>query len=126
MTRFLFALGAIVSATVAAAAPPPAGTYSARLRALPDLQRRAALRAAINDSGQRCGRVEVGEPVGRLRNLVMWNVRCTPGGDYGAFIGPDGSVQVRTCSDLAKLKLPTCRLPPAKPAPAANRKPPRR
>jgi hypothetical protein len=118
MTRFLFALAAIVSATTAAAAPPP-NSFSERLRALPDLQRRAALRAAINDSAGSCGRVEAAELVGPYRNLVMWNVRCTRGGDYGLFIGPDGSVQVRTCDDLAKLKLPTCRLPAA--APAAKR-----
>ena len=123
MMRFLLAIGAMTSAAAGLAATPP-NTFSDRLRALPELQQRAAMRAAVNDNGQRCGRVEAGGMVGPYRNLVMWNVRCAPGGDFGLFIGPDGTVQVRSCEDLAKLKLPTCRLPAAKPV--APRKPERR
>ncbi len=49
---------------------------------------------------------------GRFKNLVMWTARCKVGGDYGVFIGPDGTVQVRQCRQMAELKLPVCR-PPA-------------
>jgi hypothetical protein len=116
------ALAACILPCVAAPAiaQPATPSYADRLARLDDLQRRAVLRGAVVNSGQRCGRVEIAAPRGRLRNLVMWAVRCTPGDDFGVFIGPDGSAQVRTCSDLAKLRLPTCRLAP-RPAKAAPR-----
>jgi hypothetical protein len=109
----------LVAATIAtlaigtSAVAAPTNDYANRLARLDDLQRRAALRGAVVNSGQRCRRVELAEPRGALRNLTMWAVRCAPGGDFGLFIGPDGSVQVRTCADLATLRLPTCRLPAA-------------
>jgi hypothetical protein len=108
-----------------AAAPLPANSYSDRLERLDELQRFASLRAVLANSGQSCRRVELAQRRGNLRNLSMWAVRCTPSGDYGVFIGPDGSAQVRTCTDLAQLKLPACGLKPrpaaARPVPPARR-----
>lgn len=125
MTRFLLGLigGCAILAAPAFAQPAggPANSYAERLSRLDDLQRRAALRGALVNSGQRCGRIDAAAPSGRLRNLVMWSARCTPGGDYGIFIGPDGSAQVRTCSDLVKLRLPACHLPAPR-ADAAKRR----
>jgi hypothetical protein len=110
-------------AIAAPAAAAPTNPYVDRLMRLDDLHRGAVLRGAVVNAGQRCQRVGLAEPRGTLRNLTMWAVRCTPGGDYGIFIGPDGSAQVRTCADLATLRLPTCRLPAASPpaAPAKKR-----
>ena len=120
MKRILWAM--IVAGASAASAAPPVNSFAERLRSLDDLQRRAVLRGALVSSGQRCGRVETAIPRSRYRNLTMWSARCAPGGDYGIFIGPDGSAQVRTCEDLAKLKLTNCGLPPRPPQPPARRK----
>jgi len=115
-------LTALLLATLTGApvlAAPPVNSFAARVRAMSDMQRRAVLRGALVNSGQRCGRTDLAVDRGAYRNLVMWSVRCVPGGDYGIFVGPDGSAQVRTCSDLATLKMPACSLPPALP-PAAR------
>jgi len=126
MARFWFAplaaAALIVPPIAAPALAQPANSYADRLSRLDDLQRRAVLRGAVVNSGQRCGRVEIAEPRGRLRNLTMWAVRCSPGDDFGVFVGPDGSAQVRTCTDLAKLRLPTCRLAPRPPKPAPRKR----
>ncbi|MDB5684442.1 MAG: hypothetical protein JWM75_2140 [Sphingomonas bacterium] len=112
MKRIPIALAALAIA-VPAVAQPPRNPFVERLRAMDDLQRRAVLRGALVNSGQRCGRADTAVQRGRYRNLAMWSVRCTPGGDYGIFIGPDGTAQVRPCADLVKLALPACALPPA-------------
>jgi len=116
-------LAILLSTAPVLAQPRVANTFSDRLAKLDDLRRRSVLRRAVLDSGQFCDRVGVHGRLGLWRNLVMWNARCGRGGDYGVFIGNEGSVQVRPCADLAKLKLPACRLPPRAAAAAA---PPRR
>lgn len=115
----------MVAASIMAAAPalaemkPPPNPFSDRLATLSELQRNAALRRAVLDSGQYCKRVEWSARQQQHKNLVMWVARCNPGGDKAVYIGPDGSVQVRPCADSATLKLPMCRVPPAtKAAPA--------
>jgi hypothetical protein len=106
----------LIAAVLAVLATAPAAAlkvdaYSARLAKLPDLQKRAVVRRAILDNGGRCKRVIWTAPHLRYKNLTMWSARCDRGGDYGVFIGPDGSAQVRPCADLADLKMPLCRLP---------------
>ncbi len=108
MMRPLFAILPLVLATAAAAAPP--NPFSDRLAALPEMQRRAVLRRAILDSGAACKPISGGAFQQDHKNLKMWTVRCGPRQDYGMFIGPDSSVQVRPCRDLPGLKLPACRL----------------
>ncbi|WP_380875522.1 hypothetical protein ACFB49_04950 [Sphingomonas sp. DBB INV C78] len=93
---------------------PVPNPYSDRLEKLTELQRNAAMRRAVLDSGQYCKRVEWSGKQQQYKNLVMWVARCDPGGDKAVYIGPDGSVQVRPCTDAAQLKLPQCRMPPAK------------
>lgn len=116
MKALIIAMTLIALGVPAIAQRPAPNAFSDRLAKLDDLRRRAVLRRAVLDSGQRCNRVGANAPQGRWRNLVMWNARCERGGDYAVFIGPDASVQVRPCGDLAKLKLPTCRaLPVARP-----------
>jgi hypothetical protein len=102
-------LAAVISSAPASA--QPANPYSDRLQKLDDLQRRSVLRRAILDAGEPCKRVDAAGISGRYKNLVMWSARCTPKGDYGVYIGPDASVQVRPCEDARKLGLPPCRLP---------------
>jgi hypothetical protein len=111
-------LAAAIGAPIHAA--PPLNPFAARVQAMSDMQRRAVLRGALVNSGQRCGRADLAVSRGPYRNLVMWSVRCVPGGDYGIFVGPDGSAQVRTCTDLATLKMPACGLPSAPPPPVAR------
>ena len=103
-------------AALAPAVAQPANPFSDRLQRLNELQRHSVLRRAILDSGEACKRVDRAGLSGRYKNLAMWTARCVPGGDYGLFIGPDASVQVRPCGDAKKLGLPQCRLP----APAKN------
>lgn len=118
-----FAAVAVLAGVASAQTPAQPQTsegYSARLASLPELQRYAALRSVLAGSGQACRRVATAQRSGSMRNLAMWTVRCTPSGEYGVFLGPDGSAQVRTCGDLAKLKLPLC-APTARPAAAPVR-----
>lgn len=109
MMRLACLAAALAYAVPLAAAPPqPADAYSDRLARLTQIQRFAALRSAIGESGEYCKRVQGATPGGRYRNLVMWTATCDRGARYGVFIGPDGSVQVRPCADLPKLRLPRC------------------
>ena len=91
-----------------AAAPLPAEAYSNRLAHLSEIQRFAAMRSAIGESGEYCKRVQGATLRGRYKNLVMWTVTCDHAASFGIFIGPDASVQVRPCADLPKLGLPKC------------------
>jgi hypothetical protein len=102
---------ALLIAVPAAAAVNPAQDYSDRLLKLSDIQQRAVMRRAILDGVQYCKQVLATRYQGSYKNLVMWTAHCAKGGDYAVYIGPDGSAQVRPCADLAKLKLPLCRLP---------------
>lgn len=106
---------ALLGATVPAFA---ANGFSDQLKKLSPLQQRATLRRAVLDEGKKCRRIGPVAFQGAYKNLDMWTVQCDRDVFYAAFIGPDGSVQVRPCADLASLKLPTCRLP--KPAPAGK------
>jgi hypothetical protein len=103
-----FLMAAVPTAPLLAA---PANPFSARLQRLDELRRHSVLRRAILDSGEPCKRVEQAVLNGPYKNLMMWTARCAPGGDYGLFIGPDASVQVRPCGDHKALGLPLCRLP---------------
>ena len=111
MPRFTFALVALLLATPALAAPQLAKGYSDSLAKLPEIQRRAALRRAVLDSGEWCKRVEGAAYQGPWKNLQMWVARCGPKPivDYGVFIGPDGTVQVSSCKEIVEMKLPACR-----------------
>lgn len=73
--------------------------------------RNGALRRAVTLADQRCGRLAGSVYRGLYGNLGLWQVRCVPGGEYGVFLGPDGTVQVRTCADMTALKLPRCGKP---------------
>lgn len=106
----LLALIAAVPAAVSAAPPP--NPYQQRLLKLDPARRAAAIRSAIVDYGERCGRIEPPVARGRWKNAEMWAARCQPGGEYAVYIGPDGSAQVRPCADQVKLGLPACNLPP--------------
>jgi len=106
---FALALAASLASPALAADKPNA--FSDRLKKLAPIQQKAVMRRAVLDDSQYCKQVATTAYQGRYKNLEMWTVRCDRGADYGAFIGPDGSVQVRPCADLAGLKLPTCRLP---------------
>lgn len=85
--------------------------FSDQLKKLSPLQQRAVMRRAVLDGSQYCRRIGPVAYQGPYRNLEMWTVQCDKSASYAAFIGQDGSVQVRPCRDLAKLKLPACRLP---------------
>jgi hypothetical protein len=112
MTRSLIALLAAAVLTGSATAQVRSNTakaYSDALTKLDDIPRRAALRRAILDSGEKCVRVEKAAYQGPYKNLEMWVATCTGNLRYGAFIGPDGSVQVSECGYLVSLKWPACR-----------------
>lgn len=105
----LAAIAALSLSPVAAQAAP--NGFSDQLKNLSPLQQRATLRRAVLDEGQYCRKIGPVAYQGPFKNLEMWTVQCDRGANYATFIGLDGSVQVRPCADLAKLKLPVCRLP---------------
>ena len=112
MSRSLVALlsaALLAGAAVAQVRSQSAKSYSDQLAALQDIPRRAALRRAILDSGEKCERVEKAGYQGVFKNLEMWVATCTGNLAYGAFIGPDGTVQVSDCAYLVKVKWPACR-----------------
>lgn len=79
-----------------------------RLHQLDDLTRDIALKRAILASGLRCKRVTRSGYVTEFSKLSMWAASCDDGRDWGIFVGPDGSAQVRPCTDMVKFKLPAC------------------
>ncbi|MFT8736296.1 MAG: hypothetical protein ABF760_02405 [Zymomonas mobilis] len=99
------------------AAPVAASlAYSQRLQQLPEIQRFAVLRGALNDSGFFCRRVSAATPNKEgYDNLAMWSVRCqndnSHSQDFAVFLGPDGSAQIRQCKDTKTLNLPVCNFP---------------
>lgn len=109
-----FSLFLTVLAVITPTSAALATSFSDQFAQLDPLRRAAVMRRAVIDSGQRCGRVTNITKQGAYKNMAMWSARCAPGGDYAAFIGLDGSVQVRPCADLAKLKLPLCQIRTAK------------
>jgi hypothetical protein len=112
MTRFAIPmLAAALAAVPLQAAVTIANPASDQMARLSVIQRKGALRAAMLDSGVPCQRVEKANIQGPWANTILWRVKCSgdPRYDYGVFVGPDASVQVRYCAEMAELKLPTCR-----------------
>ena len=89
-----------------------------QLHKLDDDMRHIALKRAILDSGMTCQRVTASAYAREHRNLSMWTAHCDDGTDWGIFVGPDGSAQVRRCVDLVELGLPAC--PAGQPSPKAE------
>ena len=83
-----------------------------QLHKLDDLNRAIALKRALYDSGYTCKRVETSGFVTAYKNLDMWTAHCVDtkgaGRDWAIFAGPDGSVQVRDCKDVAQFGMPAC------------------
>lgn len=100
--------GLMLAAPAMAATPFWANPFNQKLMQLRPADQYGALRRAITDNDQSCGRLVKGVYRGPYGNLGYWVARCTPGGDFGVFAGPDGSVQVRPCGDMKGLKLPEC------------------
>lgn len=86
--------------------------YHDRMLRLDTLPRDAALRRAIRTTGARCDRVEASAFQQDHANLKMWTARCQTNA-YAVFLAANGDVQVRNCTDVAALGLPTCRIPEA-------------
>lgn len=100
--------GLMLTAPALAATPYWANPFNQKLMQLGLADRDGALRRAITDSEQHCGRLSKSIYRGPYGNLGRWEAHCQPGGDFAIFTGPDGSVQVRACKDLKDLKLPEC------------------
>nr|WP_314446121.1 hypothetical protein [uncultured Sphingomonas sp.] len=81
-----------------------------RLHQLSDMNRDIALKRAILASGLRCRRVVRSGYVTEYNKLSMWQADCDDNRSWGIFVGPDGSAQVRPCTDNAKFQLPECRI----------------
>ncbi|WP_426266302.1 hypothetical protein [Sphingomonas sp. LHG3443-2] len=80
------------------------------LHQLDDMNRDIALKRAILASGLRCKRVVRSGYVTEYNKLSMWQADCDDNRSWGIFVGPDGSAQVRPCSDNARFKLPECKI----------------
>ncbi len=101
-------LGLALAGPAMAVTPQWANPFNQKILQLRPADRDGALRRAITDNDQRCGRLSKSAYRGPYGNLGMWVAHCEPGGDYSVFAGPDGSVQVRSCADMKDLKLPAC------------------
>ena len=86
-----------------------------QLHQLDEMNRAIALKRAIYDSGYACKRVETAGFVTAYKNLDMWTASCADGRNWAIFAGPDGSVQVRDCKDLARFGMPACVISPGPP-----------
>jgi hypothetical protein len=107
-------LACLIGLTLAAPAMMPAAAamsknpFNDQMLKLRPADQAGALRRAVTLADQKCGRLAKNVYRGLYGNLALWEVRCIPGGDYGVFLGPDGTIQVRTCADMKSLKLPLC------------------
>ena len=81
-----------------------------QLHQLDEMNRNIALKRAILASGLRCKRVERSGYVTEYKKLSMWAADCDDKRSWGIFVGPDGSAQVRPCSDNQRFQLPECRI----------------
>ena len=92
-----------------------------RLHQLDDLNRAIALKRAIYESGSECRRVTESGYVGEYENTSYWMATCEDRygrtRDWALFVGPDESVQVRLCEDVAKAGLQPCVIKPGAKAP---------
>lgn len=111
MTRFAIPILAATLAAVPIQAVVIANPASDQMARLTVIQRKGALRSAMLDSGVPCERVEKTNIQGPWANTIMWRAKCSgdPRYDYAVFVGPDASIQVRYCAEMAELKLPACR-----------------
>ena len=87
--------------------------YIQQLKALTPDNQGLALRRAVQDTQQRCKRVEQSGYQQDYKNLSVWNLKCSDG-EYVLFIAPNGDVQVRSCGDAQRLGLPQCRFETAR------------
>jgi len=83
-----------------------------KLHQLDDMNRAIALKRAIHDSGAECRRVTRSGYVGEYKNTSYWTASCEDRfgriRDWALFVGPDESVQLRLCRDVARVGLPPC------------------
>ena len=95
-----------------------------RLHQLDDMNRAIALKRAIHESGSECRRVTSSGYVGEFKNTSYWTATCEDESgrtrDWALFVGPDESVQVRLCEDVAKAGLEPCVVKPEAKPPASN------
>ena len=80
------------------------------LHQLDEMNRNIALKRAILASGLRCKRVVRSGYVTEYKKLSMWQADCDDKRSWGIFVGPDGSAQVRPCTDNARFQLPECKI----------------
>ena len=109
--KILTALTAAAILAAPASAIGVSNDYNARLKKLSPTLQRAVMRRAVLDHNQYCKHIGPVAYQGPWKNLEMWVVKCDRGAAYGAFVGGDGSVQVRPCADLVTFKMPACRIP---------------
>ena len=88
-----------------------ANPFVDQLKGLSELNQGLALRRAIQDSKQRCKKVDQSGYQEDYKNMSMWVARCSDTGDWALFIAPNADVQVRSCKDSKTLGLPECRFP---------------
>lgn len=95
-----------------------------KLHQLDDMNRAIALKRAIHETGADCRRVTRSGYVGEYENTSYWTATCEDKfgrtRDWALFVGPDESVQVRLCVDVAKAGLDPCVIKPGAKAPAAR------
>lgn len=84
------------------------GEAQQQLSAASETDRNIGLKRAIYDAGSSCARLTSSKFITEYKNLAMWRASCADGRNWAVFIAPEGSAQVRPCTDLKELKLPEC------------------
>ena len=86
------------------------GQEQNRLHELSEMNLKIALRRAIYDGGATCPRVDEAGYVQEYGNLSMWTASCSNGQNWGIFVAPDGTAQLRRCEHVEQLNLPRCEI----------------
>lgn len=91
-----------------------------RLHQLSEQDRHIGLKRALRANGTRCQRVTESGYVTEYNNLSMWTATCEDNRKWAIFAGPDGSAQVRPCTEMRQFNLPPCVIAQDGSRPAVN------
>jgi len=89
-------------------ARPQVNAFQQKLLALNEVDRSLTLRRAIQDDSGYCPTVQGSAFQQDFKQMAMWVANCA-GTAWAVYVGADGSVQARKCSQASELGLPECR-----------------
>lgn len=85
----------------------PDNPWHKKLLARNEVDRKLALRRAVQDDGGSCRSIRSSAYQREYKGMAMWVAYCT-NGDWAVYVAPSGVIQARACKDAAQLGLPQC------------------